>query len=73
MVVVGDSGFCFSPCAAVVRQTVPRRTPLWSLRIVERFFILGRDCGRAMCFRFYFLGCLSECGWLRTVIVGFFF
>ena len=37
------SPLSFSPRASPVRQTVPRRTPLGSVQIAERFFIFVRD------------------------------
>ena len=35
--------FLFLRVPLLRKQTVPRKTPLWSLRIVEWFFILERD------------------------------
>ena len=53
MIAGGDIVFPFSPCAAVVRQTVPRRTPLYYLRIVERFFYFRARFHRAWYFGFF--------------------
>ena len=39
-----------------MRQTVPRRTPLGSVRIAERFFILGRDVIAQVDLDFFLLG-----------------
>ena len=52
--------FLFLRVPLLRKQTVPRRIPLGSWRIAERFVILGREVFARVDFDFSFLGYLSE-------------
>ena len=62
----------FSPCASVTEANRSPQNPavmFADCRMV--FYFRARLMSRLVFFDFLFLGCRSECGWFRAVMVGF--
>ena len=73
MVWGGDVGFGLLRVPQLCAKPYPAEPRCDICGLPRGFFILERDWRRALCFRFLFLGCLSECGWFGVVMLGFVF